>query len=126
MNCLLFLSSGECAALCLPKKQVNGNLSSFQFFAIIMDKDSVNMYSFMWAYIFLIRYDFITNILFYPFFLCKFIVLIHYMVSWLYVCEARREISLSFQPCHGACGILVSQPGIKPAPSAVEAQSLNH
>ena len=25
-----------------------------------------------------------------------------------------------------ACGILVPQPGIKPAPPAVEAQSLNH
>ena len=44
------------------KKQVNGNLSCFQFLAI-MDEDAVNMYSFMWTYIFLMRYDFITNIL---------------------------------------------------------------
>ena len=106
------------------KKQVNGNLSCFQFLTIT-DKDTVNVYSFMWTYIFLMKYDFITNILSF-FFLCEFGVLIHYMFSRLCVCEARREISLFFQPCHGARGILVSQPGIKPAPSAVEAQSLNH
>ena len=31
-----------------------------------------------------------------------------------------------FLLCHRACRILVPQPGIKPMPSAVEAQSLNH
>ena len=31
-----------------------------------------------------------------------------------------------FWPCRAACGILVPQPGIKPAPPAVEAGSLNH
>ena len=29
-------------------------------------------------------------------------------------------------PCYAACGILVPQPGIAPAPAALEAQSLNH
>ena len=28
--------------------------------------------------------------------------------------------------CHGACGILVPQPGIEPAPPVVEARSLEH
>ena len=27
---------------------------------------------------------------------------------------------------HAACGILILQPGIKPAPTALQAQSLNH
>ena len=31
-----------------------------------------------------------------------------------------------FWPCHVACGILVSQPGVEPMPPAVEVQSLNH
>ena len=31
-----------------------------------------------------------------------------------------------FWPCHGTCGILVPQPGIKPIPCAVEVQSPNH
>ena len=31
-----------------------------------------------------------------------------------------------FLPCHATCGILVFQPGIKPRPSAVKAQSQNH
>ena len=31
-----------------------------------------------------------------------------------------------FWPCHTACGILVPQPGIKPVPPALEAQSSNH
>ena len=31
-----------------------------------------------------------------------------------------------FWPCCMACGILVSQPGIKPSPPVIEAQSLNH
>ena len=30
-----------------------------------------------------------------------------------------------FWPRHTACGILVSQPGVKPAPPALQAQSLN-
>ena len=34
--------------------------------------------------------------------------------------------SFFFQLRHRACGILVPQPGIEPAPPAVEAQSLNH
>ena len=33
---------------------------------------------------------------------------------------------LIFWPRHAACGILVPQPGIKPTPPALEAQSLNH
>ena len=28
-----------------------------------------------------------------------------------------------YWPCHGACGILVPQPGVEPAPPAVEVQS---
>ena len=31
-----------------------------------------------------------------------------------------------FWLCHVACGILVTQPGIKPVPPALEAWSLNH
>ena len=31
-----------------------------------------------------------------------------------------------FWPHHAACGILVPRAGIKPVPSALEAQSLNH
>ena len=31
-----------------------------------------------------------------------------------------------FWLCHAACGILVTWPGIEPAPPALEAQSLNH
>ena len=31
-----------------------------------------------------------------------------------------------YWPCHVACGILVPQPGVEPAPPAVEVQSLNH
>ena len=34
--------------------------------------------------------------------------------------------SFLFWPYHTACGILVPQPGIEPAPPAVEAQSPNH
>ena len=41
------------------KKQVNGNLSCFQFLTITA-KDTVNVYSFMWTYIFLMKYDFIS------------------------------------------------------------------
>ena len=33
---------------------------------------------------------------------------------------------LFWGPCHGACGILVLWPGIKPAPPAVEEWNLNH
>ena len=36
----------------------------------------------------------------------------------------KKIIYLFFS--HVACGILVPQPGIKPAPPKLEAQSLNH
>ena len=36
------------------------------------------------------------------------------------------SLSLFFQPGHAACGVLVPQPGIEPAPPALEAQSFNH
>ena len=36
------------------------------------------------------------------------------------------SLSFFFRPHHTAWGILVPQPGIKPAPLAVEAQILNH
>ena len=35
-------------------------------------------------------------------------------------------LSLFFRLCHVACGILVSRPGIKPVPPALEVQSPNH
>ena len=39
---------------------------------------------------------------------------------------AQRINFFFFWPCHVACGILVSQPGIEIVPPALEAQSLNH
>ena len=40
--------------------------------------------------------------------------------------ESEAAFFFFFWPRRAACGILVPQPGIKPAPPAVEAQSLNH
>ena len=49
--------------------------------------------------------------------------------------QLRTALHMPSEPCykifffffdHKACGILVSLPGIKPTPPAVEAQSLNH
>ena len=39
-------------------------------------------------------------------------------------CLGSQQSSLFFWPCHAACGTLVSQPGIKPRPPAVEARVL--
>ena len=43
-----------------------------------------------------------------------------------HICTYLFLFLFFFWPCHAACKILVSQPGIEPMPPAVEAQSLNH
>ena len=44
----------------------------------------------------------------------------------VYFLSHSSHIFFFFLPCHAACGILVFQPGIKPRPLAVKAQSQKH
>ena len=47
------------------------------------------------------------------------------VVSRLHAAERSRRPTLSFWPCHAACGILVPHPGIEPGSLAVRIQSPN-
>ena len=55
------------------------------------------------------------------------VVLVYIINFWIsYFKFFIKNLFFIFWLCHAACGILVSWPGIEPAPPALEAQSLNH
>ena len=54
------------------------------------------------------------------------IFLFFFFFRWKKISHLKKNLPFQIFMCLTACRILVSQPGIKPMPLAVEAQSSNH